>query len=241
MYKRQAQNSVAAHRPEQVRVRLAKLDTMIDEGVDPYPPADPPSHTIAQALEVAAGTPVSVAGRITRLRDFGKVVFADIHDWSGQVQILVETSRLDAGSRDFAADVDLGDLVEVHGEMGTSRTGELSVLVDRWAMIGKSLRPLPDKWAGLTDPEARVRQRYVDLAINPRSRELLATRSVVVKALRDFLSARGYLEVETPILQRIHGGANATPFTTHINAYNLDLYLRIAPELYLKRLSLIHI
>ena len=231
-----AQNSVAAHRPEQVRVRLAKLDTMIDEGVDPYPPADPPSHTIAQALEVAAGTPVSVAGRITRLRDFGKVVFADIHDWSGQVQILVETSRLDAGSRDFAADVDLGDLVEVHGEMGTSRTGELSVLVDRWAMIGKSLRPLPDKWAGLTDPEARVRQRYVDLAINPRSRELLATRSVVVKALRDFLSARGFLEVETPILQRIHGGANATPFTTHINAYNLDLYLRIAPELYLKRL-----
>ena len=187
-----AQNSVAAHRPEQVRVRLAKLDTMIDEGVDPYPPADPPSHTIAQALEVAAGTPVSVAGRITRLRDFGKVVFADIHDWSGQVQILVETSRLDAGSRDFAADVDLGDLVEVHGEMGTSRTGELSVLVDRWAMIGKSLRPLPDKWAGLTDPEARVRQRYVDLAINPRSRELLATRSVVVKALRDFLSARGF-------------------------------------------------
>lgn len=231
-----AQNSVSAHRPEQVRVRLAKLDTMIDEGVDPYPPADPPSHTIAEALEVAAGTPVSVAGRITRLRDFGKVVFADIHDWSGQVQILVEASRLDAGSRDFAADVDLGDLVEVHGEMGTSRTGELSVLVDRWAMIGKSLRPLPDKWAGLTDPEARVRQRYVDLAINPRSRELLATRSVVVKALRDFLSARGYLEVETPILQRIHGGANATPFTTHINAYNLDLYLRIAPELYLKRL-----
>ncbi len=232
----EAQNAVAAHRPEQVRVRLAKLDRMIDDGVDPYPPADPPSHSIAEAVAAPAGTPVSIAGRITRLRDFGKVVFADVHDWSGQVQILVEASRLDSGSRDFASDVDLGDLVEVHGEMGTSRKGEVSVLVDRWAMIGKSLRPLPDKWAGLTDPEARVRQRYVDLAINPRSRQLLATRSVVVKALRDFLSARGYLEVETPILQQIHGGANATPFTTHINAYNLDLYLRIAPELYLKRL-----
>ncbi|MFF0708335.1 MULTISPECIES: bifunctional lysylphosphatidylglycerol synthetase/lysine--tRNA ligase LysX [Gordonia] len=232
----EAQNAVAAHRPEQVRVRLAKLDRMIDDGVDPYPPADPPSHSIAEAIAAPAGTPVSIAGRITRLRDFGKVVFADVHDWSGQVQILVEASRLDSGSRDFASDVDLGDLVEVHGEMGTSRKGEVSVLVDRWAMIGKSLRPLPDKWAGLTDPEARVRQRYVDLAINPRSRQLLATRSVVVKSLRDFLSARGYLEVETPILQQIHGGANATPFTTHINAYNLDLYLRIAPELYLKRL-----
>lgn len=224
------------HRPEQVRVRLAKLERLVDAGFDPYPPADAPTHTIAEARDEPPGTTVTIAGRITRLRNFGKVIFADIHDWSGEVQMLVEESRIIPGTPDFGTDVDLGDLVEARGEIGASRSGELSVLIDAWRLNGKCLRPLPDKWAGLTDPEARVRQRYLDLAINPRSRELLATRSVVVKALRDFLGQRGYLEVETPILQQIHGGANATPFQTHINAYDLDLYLRIAPELYLKRL-----
>ncbi|MCH5642908.1 bifunctional lysylphosphatidylglycerol synthetase/lysine--tRNA ligase LysX [Gordonia sp. ABSL49_1] len=228
--------SVEVHRPEQVRVRLAKLERLVEEGFDPYPPADAPTHTIAQAIAEPEGTQVTIAGRVTRLRDFGKVTFADVHDWSGQVQILVEESRIIPGTPDFGTDVDLGDLIEARGVMGASRSGELSVLIDAWRINGKCLRPLPDKWSGLTDPEARVRQRYVDLAINERSRELLAIRSVVVKSLRDFLAERGFLEVETPILQQIHGGANATPFQTHINAYNLDLYLRIAPELYLKRL-----
>ncbi|MCD2147175.1 lysine--tRNA ligase [Gordonia paraffinivorans] len=224
------------HRPEQVRVRLEKMDRLVEQGFDPYPPADAPTHTIAQARSEPEGTVVTIAGRVTRLRDFGKVVFADVHDWSGEVQVLVEESRLIPGTPDFGGDVDLGDLIQARGVVGTSRSGELSILIDAWRFNGKCLRPLPDKWAGLTDPEARVRQRYVDLAINERSRQLLATRSIVVKSLRDFLSARGFLEVETPILQQIHGGANATPFQTHINAYNLDLYLRIAPELYLKRL-----
>ncbi|MFT4044676.1 MAG: bifunctional lysylphosphatidylglycerol synthetase/lysine--tRNA ligase LysX [Gordonia sp. (in: high G+C Gram-positive bacteria)] len=228
--------SFTARRPEQIRVRLDKLDRIVAAGVDPYPPADPPTHTIVAALAQPEGTEVSVAGRVTRLRDFGKVVFADIHDWSGEVQILLEESRLVAGTRDFAGDVDLGDLVDVRGVMGVSRSGQVSILADRWRMIGKCLRPLPDKWAGLTTPEARVRQRYLDLAISRRARDLLTTRSVVIRALREFLAQRGFLEVETPILQRIHGGANATPFATHIDAYHLDLYLRIAPELYLKRL-----
>lgn len=223
-------------RPEQVRVRLAKLDRLRRDGIDPYPPSDPPTHSIADASAAPAGTPVRIAGRVTRLRDFGKVVFAEIHDWSGRVQVLLDAARIDPAAPDFAADVDLGDLVEVTGQMGTSRRGEISVLGDTWRMLGKCLRPLPDKWAGLTDPEARVRQRYLDLAINPESRDLLATRSRIVRSMRDFLDARGFLEVETPILQQIHGGANAAPFTTHINAYDLDLYLRIAPELYLKRL-----
>ncbi|MFC4741835.1 bifunctional lysylphosphatidylglycerol synthetase/lysine--tRNA ligase LysX [Gordonia hankookensis] len=227
---------VDVHRPEQVRVRLAKMERLVEAGFDPYPPADAPTHTIAQAVAEPEGSVVTIAGRVTRLRDFGKVVFADVHDWSGQVQVLVEESRLIPGTPDFGGDVDLGDLIEARGVVGASRSGELSILIDAWRFNGKCLRPLPDKWSGLTDPEARVRQRYVDLAINPRSRELLATRSVVVKSLRDFLAERGFLEVETPILQQIHGGANATPFQTHINAYDLDLYLRIAPELYLKRL-----
>lgn len=227
---------VDVHRPEQVRVRLAKMERLVEAGFDPYPPADAPTHTIVQAVAEPEGAVVTIAGRVTRLRDFGKVVFADLHDWSGQVQVLVEESRLIPGTPDFGADVDLGDLIEARGVVGTSRSGELSILIDAWRFNGKCLRPLPDKWSGLTDPEARVRQRYVDLAINPRSRKLLETRSVVVKSLRDFLAERGFLEVETPILQQIHGGANATPFQTHINAYDLDLYLRIAPELYLKRL-----
>lgn len=224
------------HRPEQVRVRVAKLAGLTSEGFDAYPPADAPTHTIAQAVAAPEGTTVTIAGRVTRLRDFGKVAFAEVHDWSGQVQLLVEAATMIPGTPDFGSDVDLGDLVQARGVVGRSRSGELSILIDAWRFNGKCLRPLPDKWSGLTDPEARVRQRYVDLAINARSRDLLATRSVVVKSLRDFLAARGYLEVETPILQQIHGGANATPFQTHINAYDLDLYLRIAPELYLKRL-----
>lgn len=230
------QPSTVVHRPEQVRVRMTKLDRLVADGFDPYPPADPPTHTVAAAIAEPEGAQVIIAGRITRLRDFGKVVFAELHDWSGQVQLLVEDGKIIDGTPDFGTDVDLGDLVQVRGVMGHSRSGELSVLIDAWRINGKCLRPLPDKWSGLTDPEARVRQRYVDLAISAESRELLRVRSVVVKALRDFLTDRGYLEVETPILQQVHGGANATPFRTHINAYDLDLYLRIAPELYLKRL-----
>ncbi|NMO04035.1 bifunctional lysylphosphatidylglycerol synthetase/lysine--tRNA ligase LysX [Gordonia sp. TBRC 11910] len=225
-----------SRRPEQVRVRMAKLQALRDKGIDPYPVADPPSHTVVDAMSSEAGTGVVVAGRVTRVRDFGGVVFAQLHDWSGEVQVLVEPAALRPGTEDFAASVDLGDLISVTGPMGTSRTGVTSVLATSWTMIGKCLHPLPDKWSGLTDPESRVRQRYVDLAINADSRRLLKTRSTVVRALRDFLDNRDFIEVETPILQRIHGGANATPFLTHINAYNLDLYLRIAPELYLKRL-----
>ena len=120
--------------------------------------------------------------------------------------------------------------------MGASKSGTRSVLVHRWRLIGKCLRPLPDKWKGLTDQEARVRSRYVDLAINTEARDLIRARSQILHAIRETLFAKGFLEVETPILQQIHGGANARPFVTHINAYDLDLYLRIAPELYLKRL-----
>jgi lysyl-tRNA synthetase class 2 len=136
---------------------------------------------------------------------------------------------------DFA-EVDLGDLVEVTGAMGHSRNGTRSVLMHQWRMLGKCLRPLPEKWKGLTDPEARVRARYVDLAISPVARDIIRARSNILRSIRDTLFARGFLEVETPILQQTHGGANARPFRTHINAYDLDLNLRIAPELYLKRL-----
>ena len=223
--------------PEQVRVRMAKLKALQRDGVDAYPVGRPPSHTIAQALDAEDGAEVVVAGRVLRLRDYGGVLFAQLRDWSGEAQLLLDNSVL-TGCRtnDFTRTIDLGDLIEVSGTMGRSRSGAWSVLVTRWRLIGKCLRPLPDKWKGLTDQEARVRTRYVDLAVNTEARDLIKARSGVLHAIRETLVGKGFLEVETPILQQIHGGANARPFLTHINAYDLDLYLRIAPELYLKRL-----
>lgn len=229
-----------ARLPEQVRVRMAKLKSLQDNGVDAYPVGVPPSHTVAHALQCGTDGTVSVAGRVLRMRDYGGVLFAQLRDWSGEVQLLLDNSVLaavgEARAADFGSTVDLGDLIEATGRMGHSRTGTPSLLVQHWRLVGKCLRPLPDKWKGLTDPEARVRTRYVDLAINPEARELITARSNVLRSIRDTLFAKGFLEVETPILQQLHGGANARPFSTHINAYDLDLYLRIAPELYLKRL-----
>jgi len=223
--------------PEQMRVRLSKLKALQDSGIDAYPVGQPPSHTVAQALGIEDQTAVSVSGRVLRIRDFGGVLFAELRDWSAEVQLLLENSILEHGrTADFTKAIDLGDLVEVTGKMGYSKTGTQSLIVHSWRLIGKCLRPLPNKWKGLTDPEARLRSRYVDLAVNAESRELIAARSRVLRSIRDTLNDKGFLEVETPILQQIHGGAAARPFITHINSYDLDLYLRIAPELYLKRL-----
>lgn len=223
--------------PEQVRVRMAKLKTLQDSGVDAYPVGEAPSHTIAQAVDAADGEDLTVSGRVLRIRDYGGVLFAQLRDWSGEVQLLLDNSLLEKGTTaDFTGALDLGDLIEVSGSMGRSKKGTRSLMVRGWRLIGKCLRPLPDKWKGLTDQEARVRARYVDLAINTEARDLIRARSGVLHAIRETLVGKGFLEVETPILQQIHGGANARPFLTHINAYDLDLYLRIAPELYLKRL-----
>ncbi|WP_391858206.1 bifunctional lysylphosphatidylglycerol synthetase/lysine--tRNA ligase LysX [Streptomyces silvisoli] len=231
--------------PEQVRVRRHKLDRLMARGVEPYPVDAARTHTLAEVRAAHPDLPpgtrtgerVAVTGRLMMRRDFGGVVFAVLRDWSGDLQVAL--TRADLGAEEltrFTGDTDLGDHIEVRGEVGTSEKGELSVFATSWRLTAKCLRPLPDKRRGLTDPEARVRQRYVDLVIRPEAREVVRARSAAVQALRQGLLDRGFLEVETPMLQQIHGGANARPFTTHINAYGLDLYLRIAPELYLKRL-----
>ncbi|MFF8261354.1 bifunctional lysylphosphatidylglycerol synthetase/lysine--tRNA ligase LysX [Streptomyces virginiae] len=232
--------------PEQVRVRHAKLDRIRASGTDPYPVAiSRRTHTVAQlkaarpSHPAGARTPeqATLAGRVMVVRDLGGVVFAVLRDWSGDIQLML--TRDEAGAEvlgSFTSQVDFGDHVLVTGEPGASRTGELSLVVRSWQLTGKCLRPLPDKRKGLADPEARVRRRYLDLVASPEARDVVRARSSAVQALRQGLLDRGYLEVETPMLQQIHGGANARPFRTHINAYDLDLYLRIAPELYLKRL-----
>ncbi|SGF88580.1 bifunctional lysylphosphatidylglycerol synthetase/lysine--tRNA ligase LysX [Mycobacterium tuberculosis] len=223
--------------PEQMRVRFDKLEKLRSSGIDAFPVGRPPSHTVAQALAADHQASVSVSGRIMRIRNYGGVLFAQLRDWSGEMQVLLDNSRLDQGcAADFNAATDLGDLVEMTGHMGASKTGTPSLIVSGWRLIGKCLRPLPNKWKGLLDPEARVRTRYLDLAVNAESRALITARSSVLRAVRETLFAKGFVEVETPILQQLHGGATARPFVTHINTYSMDLFLRIAPELYLKRL-----
>jgi lysyl-tRNA synthetase, class II len=233
------------HLPEQMQVRLAKLDRIRAAGGDPYPVGFPRTTTIAEIREkypdlepdTATGEKVGVTGRVVLSRVGGKLCFATIRDGTGDIQVMISLDRV--GEQPLAAwksDVDLGDHIGVEGEVIASRSGELSVLADSFAITSKALRPLPDKHAGLSDPEARVRQRYVDLIINPAARRMAELRAVITRSLREELHARGFLEAETPVLQVLHGGANARPFITRSNAYDIELYLRIALELYLKRL-----
>ncbi|WP_159807816.1 bifunctional lysylphosphatidylglycerol synthetase/lysine--tRNA ligase LysX [Cellulomonas citrea] len=228
--------------PDQERVRRAKLDALTAAGVEAYPVGYPRSATVAQVRTDAAGVdalgtdPVSVTGRVMRKRDHGGLCFLWLRDGSGDLQVMASRDRLGADQHRLFRALDLGDHVGVTGPVVRTRSGELTVDAHSFALTSKSLRPLPDKRHGLVDPEARVRMRYVDLIVRPRAREVAYVRSTVVRSIRESLQARGFVEVETPILQLVHGGANARPFRTHINAYDLDLSLRIATELHLKRL-----
>ncbi len=241
-------DSLAAARaalPEQARVRRDTYDRLVAEGIDPYPVGHERTTTLGEIRsqfenlppDSRTGAAVAVTGRVLLSRTHGGVCFALLRDGSGDLQVMLTAAETGAESlREWNRNVDLGDHVGVVGEVVTSKRGELSVLATSWAITAKCLRPLPDKRRGLSDPEAKVRQRYVDLIVNGDARRMLRLRSEAVRAVRDYLGGRGFLEVETPILQPVHGGANARPFVTHINAYDMRLYLRIAPELYLKRL-----
>ena len=231
--------------PEQMRVRREKLDRMRERGVEPYPVTVARTTTIADLrakhadLEVDqhSGERAAVVGRVVLSRVGGKLCFATLRDGTGEVQVMISLDKV--GEEELAhwkGDVDLGDHVGVEGEVISSKRGELSVLADSWTMVAKALRPLPDKHKGLQDPEARVRLRYVDLAVNAESRDMVRARATVLRSVRATLDRHGFLEVETPLLQPLHGGAAARPFTTHLNAFDQQMYLRIAIELYLKRL-----
>jgi lysyl-tRNA synthetase class 2 len=189
----------------------------------------------AEALEAEA-IPVSVAGRMRAKRVMGKASFAKLEDSSGAIQVFLQQQALGPVYEEFKS-WDVGDVVGAEGTLFRTKTGELSVRAQRLVLLTKSLRPLPDKWHGIADTELRYRRRYVDLIVNEESRRVFETRSRIVRYLRAFLDARGFLEVETPMLHPIPGGAAARPFKTHHNALDVDMYLRIAPELYLKRLT----
>ncbi|MFQ5879233.1 MAG: lysine--tRNA ligase [Dehalococcoidia bacterium] len=230
---------------EVIQQRLAKLDRLRRRGVDPYPPRWRRSHTAAEAAalllkvetEGLARTQEEVwlAGRVTAMRVMGKAAFLDLRDSSGKIQVQLRQDILGeayAGLRDL----DLGDLLGVVGPLFRTRSGETTVEAREYALLAKSLRPLPEKWHGLQDVEARYRQRYLDLIANQESRRIALLRSRIMAAVRRFMDNRGFVEVETPILHTSAGGAAARPFVTHHNALDRDLYLRIATELHLKRL-----
>lgn len=230
--------------PEQYRIRRDKRARLLAEGRDPYPVAVERTHTLAQVraahpdlpVDTATDDVVGVAGRVIFARNSGKLCFATLQEGDGTtLQVMVSLDKVGRESLDaWKADVDLGDIVYVHGNVISSRRGELSVLADSWRMAAKSLRPLPVAHKEMSE-EARVRQRYVDLIVRPQARTVARQRIAVIRAIRNALERRGFLEVETPMLQTLAGGAAARPFITHSNALDIDLYLRIAPELFLKR------
>ncbi|HEX9259768.1 MAG TPA: lysine--tRNA ligase [Acidimicrobiales bacterium] len=224
--------------------RLAKLAQLREAGIEPYPYRFDRTHSLAEVREAWAdlgpGTEtdrrVSVAGRLMLIRRQGKLTFATMRDRGGQVQLFVSRSVLGDEAFDRFDDLDLGDWVGAEGTVMVTRKGELSVRVDRFELLGKTLRPLPDKWRGLTDVDARFRQRYVDLVVNEEARRTFEIRFATIASIRRTLADRGYLEVEGPVLQMEPGGAHARPFVTHHNALDMQMYLRIALELHLKRL-----
>ena len=230
--------------PEQLRIRREKRASLIERGIEPYPVSVPRTKTLAEvrgqyadiATDSATGDVHSVSGRIIFKRDTGKLCFATLREGDGtELQAMISLDKVGEESLEsWKSDVDLGDFVSVTGEIISSKRGELSVLANTWQMASKSLRPLPNEHKPMSE-ETRVRMRYVDLIDRPEAREYARLRPTVMRSLRETFHNESFVEVETPMLQVMHGGAAARPFISHSNAYDMELFLRIAPELFLKR------
>lgn len=220
-----------------VNQRVNKIKTLKEKGIDPYPRKFSCSSDIGKALaDFSENKPVALAGRLVAKREHGKASFGNIQDQTGKIQLYIKEDILGKEKFDFFKDLDIGDIVGVKGELFKTRTGEETVKVADLEILSKALKPLPEKWHGLKDVEIRYRKRYLDLIANKQVKEIFEARSKIISAIRNFLDERGYLEVETPMLQTIPGGAAGRPFKSFHNEFDMDVYLRIAPELYLKRL-----
>lgn len=221
-----------------LNIRLNKKKDLEKEGIQPYGRKfDKPQTIKSTAESFKDGASVSTAGRITALRAHGASTFLDIRDFTGKIQLYIKKDTVGEKNFDiFQQDVDIGDIIGASGTLCKTRTQEITVNVSKFTLLSKALRPLPEKWHGLKDVEIRYRQRYLDLIANDQAKEIFLLRAKLISKARSFLDERGYLEVETPMLQPIPGGANGKPFKTHHNVYDADLFMRIAPELYLKRL-----
>ncbi len=222
--------------------RLDKLQKLRERGINPYPNTYHRTHSAQEARSlfesggIGPEAVVSIAGRVTALRHMGKATFLDLRDGSGRIQAYFNKTQLGPEKHELVKDFDLGDIIGVRGVLFKTHTGETTVNVSEFTMLAKSLEPLPEKWHGLVDVEKRYRQRYLDLISNQAARDTFLARSRIISAIRRFLDGRGFIEVETPVLQQMAGGARARPFITHHQALDEDFYLRIATELYLKRL-----
>jgi len=219
--------------------RTDKLKKLIEKGINPYPYSyDVSNHSIEikKDYDKFENKVVSIAGRIMSFRHMGKLYFLDIQDGEGRIQMMAAPNFTDAKSLELLELLDIGDIIGIKGKVTKSNKGEISVASDEITVLSKGLLTLPEKFHGLTDIEQRYRRRYLDLISNPEVKGYLITRAKILKYMRDFLDSRGYVEFETPILQHTYGGANASPFKTHFNALNEDMFLRVADELYLKRL-----
>ena len=225
---------------EILRIRRDKLKELQESGSDPFQitkyEADNDSANIKANFDALEGQPVSIAGRMMSKRGMGKVSFCDLQDRTGRIQLYARKDEMDEEEYNRFKKFDIGDILGVKGVVFRTQRGEMSVRVEKVTLLSKSLLPLPEKYHGLKDTDARYRQRYVDLIMNPEVKQTFVLRSRFIKFVRDFLDARGYMEVETPVLNTISGGATARPFITHHNTLDIDMYMRIATELPLKRL-----
>lgn len=226
---------------DQHQVRIQKLQHLRESGTEPFAYRFHKTHSTRQLFDnfdaiAAAEEKVSIAGRLMTIRVMGKSVFAHLQDEFGQIQIYIKKDNVSEGDFKLFNKADIGDIFGVSGTLFVTHKGERSVAVKELVLLAKSLRPLPEKWHGLQDKETRYRRRYLDLIANPEVKDIFRKRSQVIRAVRDFLDGEGFLEVETPVLQPIYGGAAAKPFTTHHNKLDMKLYMRVADELYLKRL-----
>ncbi|MBD3244241.1 MAG: lysine--tRNA ligase [Chitinivibrionales bacterium] len=219
-----------------MQIRREKCSAIREHGDLPYADRYERTHGLAEAAVLDDGVEgVRLAGRVVAVRSFGKLAFGRLFDLQGTIQFALQKNALGDEFKAFLKLVDIGDFVGVEGEMFTTRTGEKTINVRSWRFLSKTLRPLPEKWHGLTDPELRLRRRYLDMIASPEVRERFLKRTRIVKSIRDYLDAHGFLEIDTPVLTNKASGALARPFVTHNNALDIDVYLRIAPETYLKR------